>query len=66
MMPLATPPLEPYSFQMLEYLDGVRESRAGVSRMSQGMNENALTSHTTATAVTVSYTHLTLPTILRV
>jgi len=50
--PLVTPPLEPYSFQMLEYLDGVRESRAGVSRMSQGLNENALTSHTTATAVT--------------
>jgi len=50
-MPLSTPSLEPYSFQMLEYLDGVRESRAGVSRMSQGMNENALTSHTTATAV---------------
>jgi len=49
--PLVTPPLEPYSFQMLEYLDGVRESRAGVTRMSQGMNENALTSHTTATAV---------------
>ena len=49
--PLATPSLEPYSFQMLEYLDGVRESRAGVSRMSQGMNDNALTSHTTATAV---------------
>jgi len=49
--PLATPSLEPYSFQMLEYLDGVRESRAGVSKMSQGMNENALTSHTTATAV---------------
>jgi hypothetical protein len=50
-MPLATPPLEPYSFQMLEYLDGVRESRAGVSKMSQGINDNALTSHTTATAV---------------
>ncbi len=49
--PLTTPPLEPYSFQMLEYLDGVRESRAGVSRMSQGLNENALTSHTTASAV---------------
>ena len=49
--PLTTPPLEPYTFQMLEYLDGVRESRAGVSRMSQGLNENALTSHTTATAV---------------
>ena len=50
-MPLNTPPLEPYTFQMLEYLDSVRESRAGVSRMSQGLNENALTSHTTATAV---------------
>ena len=49
--PLATPPLQPYSFQMLENLDGVRESRAGVSKMSQGMNDNALTSHTTATAV---------------
>ena len=49
--PLATPALEPYAFQMLEYIDGVRESRAGVSKMSQGMNDNALTSHTTATAV---------------
>ena len=36
---------------MLEYIDSVRESRAGVSRMSQGLNDNALTSHTTATAV---------------
>ena len=49
--PFATPALEPYSFQMLEYLDGVREARAGVSKMSQGLDENALTSHTTATAV---------------
>ena len=49
--PLPTPALEPYTFQMLEYIDSVRESRAGVSKMSQGMNENALTSHTTATAV---------------
>ena len=50
-MPLATPPLEPYSFQMLEYIDSVRESRAGVSRYSAGLNDNALQSHTTATAV---------------
>ena len=49
--PLATPSLEPYSFQMLEYLDGVRESRSGVSKNTQGLNDNALTSHTTATAV---------------
>ena len=49
--PLATPPLEQYSFEMLEYLDGIRESRAGVNKYSQGLNDNALTSHTTATAV---------------
>ena len=48
---LDTPPLEPYSFQMLSYLDGIRESRSGVSSMSQGLNSDALTSHTTATAV---------------
>ena len=48
---LDTPTLEPYSFQMLEYLDGIRESRAGISKQSQGLDENALKSHTTATAV---------------
>ena len=48
---LDTPALEPYSFEMLQYIDGIRESRAGVTKYSQGMNENALTSHTTATAV---------------
>ena len=48
---LDTPALEPYSFEMLQYIDTIRESRAGVSKYSQGMNENALTSHTTATAV---------------
>jgi len=49
--PLATPSLEPYTFQMLEYLDEIRESRTGVSRTSQGLSTDALTSHTTATAV---------------
>ena len=48
---LDTPALEPHSFQMLDYLDSVRESRAGVSKYSQGLNDNVLTSHTTATAV---------------
>ena len=49
--PLATPTLEPHTFQMLQYIDEVRESRAGVSKTSQGLNPDALTSHTTATAV---------------
>ena len=55
--PLATPPLEPYSFQMLEYIDEIRESRAGVSKHSQGLNDAALTSHTTATAVNAVLTN---------
>lgn len=56
-MPLATPPLEPYSFQMLEYLDHVRESRSGVNKNTQGINADALTSHTTATAVNAVMTN---------
>jgi len=50
-MPLATPPLQPESFQMLGYLDEVREARTGVNKNTQGLNADALTSHTTATAV---------------
>jgi hypothetical protein len=37
------------SFPMLEYMDRVRESRTGLSRVSQGLNAEALVS-TTATA----------------
>jgi len=55
-MPLATPQLEKSSFEMLSYLDQLRESRSGVNKFSQGLNENALTSHTTATAVTATMT----------
>ena len=54
--PLATPQLEQSSFAMLEYLDMLRESRSGVNKYSQGLNENALTSHTTATAVAATMT----------
>ena len=50
-MPLATPPLQNYSFQMLQYLDSIREQRSGVSSSTQGLNADALKSHTTATAV---------------
>ena len=55
--PLATPPLEPYSFQMLGYLDEVREARSGVNKNTQGVNPDALTSHTTATAVNAVMTN---------
>ena len=55
-MPLATPQLEQSSFQMLGYFDELREARSGVNRYSQGLNDNALTSHTTATAVNATMT----------
>jgi len=55
-MPLATPQLEQSSFEMLGYLDQLRESRSGVNKYSQGLNDNALTSHTTATAVNATIT----------
>ena len=55
-MPLATPQLEQSSFSMLDYLDKLRESRSGVNKFSQGLNESALTSHTTATAVSATMT----------
>jgi len=48
---LDTPTLEPYTFQMLDYLDGIREERSGVSRNGQGLNEGALKSHQTASGV---------------
>jgi hypothetical protein len=56
-MPLATPPLQPESFQMLSYLDDVREARTGVNKNTQGINADALTSHTTATAVNAVMTN---------
>ena len=49
--PLATPQLQPYAFEMLGYLDGIREERSGMTKMSQGLDANALTSHTSATQV---------------
>ena len=55
--PLATPSLEPYTFQMLQYLDDVREQRSGVNKNTQGLNSDALTSHTTATAVNAVMTN---------
>jgi hypothetical protein len=49
--PLPTPPLQPYVFDMLQYMDQIREERSGIARMSQGLDEKALTSHTSATQV---------------
>lgn len=46
-----TPFVAGASFQMVEYLDGVREARTGVTRYNQGMDANSL--NKTATGVTL-------------
>jgi hypothetical protein len=49
--PLSTPQLDQNSFNMLGYLDSIREERTGVSKQSMGMSEGGLKSHQTATGV---------------
>ena len=40
--PLQTTPLGPQAFNQLEYWDGVREMRTGVTRLNQGMDADSL------------------------
>jgi uncharacterized protein YacL (UPF0231 family) len=49
--PLQTPQLDANSFNMLGYLDSIREERTGVSKNSMGLSEGALKSHQTASGV---------------
>jgi hypothetical protein len=49
--PLGTPQLDQNSFNMLGYLDSIREERTGVSKNSMGLSEGGLKSHQTATGI---------------
>ena len=49
-MPLQTQSLGNFAYPLLEYLDGVREQRSGVTRYSQGLDADSL--NKTATGVT--------------
>jgi hypothetical protein len=48
---LDTPELPQSAFQMLGYVDQLRERRTGVSERTQGLDQNQLNSNTAATAV---------------
>ncbi|MEQ9643531.1 MAG: hypothetical protein RIM84_26160 [Alphaproteobacteria bacterium] len=48
-LPLNTPGLSQQSFQMVEYIDGVKEARSGITRFAQGLDADAL--NHTATGV---------------
>jgi len=52
--PLPTPQMQPFAFEMVKYLDQVREERSGVSKMTQGLNPDVLTSHVTSGAISAA------------
>ena len=52
--PLPTPQMQPFAFDMVKYLDQIREERSGVSKMSQGLNPDVLTSHVTSGAISAA------------
>jgi hypothetical protein len=43
--PIVTQPLSPTSYQMIEYIDRVREGRSGVSQTTMGLNDNLLSNN---------------------
>lgn len=45
LQPIITAPLSPMSYQMIEYIDRVREGRTGVSQASMGLNDNLLSNN---------------------
>ena len=51
---LPTPQIQPFAFEMVKYLDQVKEERSGVSKMTQGLNPDVLTSHVTSGAVSAA------------
>jgi len=51
---LPTPQIQNYAFDMVKYLDSIREERSGVSKMTQGLNPDVLTSHVTSGAVSAA------------
>ena len=52
--PLPTPQISPDAFNMVKYLDQIREERSGVSKMTQGLNPEVLTSHVTSGAISAA------------
>ena len=55
--PIQTPALQPAAFQMLEYWEGIKAGRTGVSAQTQGISADALKSHVTAGAANSAITN---------
>ena len=55
--PIQTPALQPAAFQMLEYWEGIKAGRTGVSAQTQGVSADALKTHVTAGAANAALTN---------
>lgn len=51
LMALPATPIQGWTFNMLEYLDGVKENRTGITRYNQGMDSSSL--NKTATGINI-------------
>lgn len=51
LMPLPASPLQSWTFDMMEYLDNVKENRTGITKYNQGMDANSL--NKTATGINI-------------
>ena len=52
--PLPSPQITGDAFNMVKYLDQIREERSGVSKMTQGLNPDVLNSHVTSGAISAA------------
>jgi len=57
LQPIQTPALQPYSFQMLEYWEGIKSGRTGVNPQTQGLSADVLKTHVTTGAITSALTN---------
>jgi len=65
-VPQVTPSIAGHIFPMLEYADQVKESRAGVSRLNQGVDPDALNNTASGTAMLMSASQRRIMLIARV
>jgi hypothetical protein len=56
LVPIQSAPMAPETFQLMDYLDTLGESRSGVSRSSQGLDPNTLRSNVAASSVNATMT----------
>lgn len=57
LMPIQTPALQQYSFEMLKYWEDLKTGRTGVNPQTQGLSADVLKTHVTTGAITSALTN---------